>query len=228
MSACWPLRMPPTPKAVLVSLADNANDQGECWPSIPTICLRTCFSERAVQAAIVWLESAKIVRADRSNGRHTRYVIDVDAFQPPQQVHPRSRCTPAAKSKTPAAPAPVEAKPPQQVPSNHIKAKATKSNLTPAALDLSSWPSQPSPQVLADWLQLRKTKRAPVTPTVIATMARELKAAVGFGYTVDSALSEALLRNWQGFTASWLSGAPKDRPAASGATAQGGGRRYLG
>ena len=40
MRSCWPLQMPPTPKAVLISLADNASDEGECWPSIPTICER--------------------------------------------------------------------------------------------------------------------------------------------------------------------------------------------
>jgi hypothetical protein len=80
MSACWPLQMPPTSKAVLMSLADNANDQGECWPSISTISERTCFSERAVQNAIHWLEANGALLADRSNGRHTRYAVTPDRF----------------------------------------------------------------------------------------------------------------------------------------------------
>lgn len=82
MAACWPLQMPPTPKAVLMSLADNANDHGECWPSISTICERTCFGKTAVIEAIRWLESDGVLVADRTNGRHTRYTIvpNLDLF----------------------------------------------------------------------------------------------------------------------------------------------------
>lgn len=75
MGKCWPLQMPPTPKAVLMSLADNANDHGECFPSITTICTRTCFGRTAVIEAIQWLEQNGLLVADRSNGRHTTYTI---------------------------------------------------------------------------------------------------------------------------------------------------------
>lgn len=75
MSACWPLQMPPTQKAVLISLADNANDDGHCWPSINTIAERTCFGRTAVIEAIKWLEAEGFVTANRDNGRHTTYQI---------------------------------------------------------------------------------------------------------------------------------------------------------
>jgi len=78
MALCWPLKMPPTAKAVLISLADNANDSGYCWPSIETICERTCFSRRAVIDAIHWLEAENYVTADRSNGRKTAYWVTPD------------------------------------------------------------------------------------------------------------------------------------------------------
>lgn len=81
MSVCWPLQMPPSPKAVLISLADNANDSGECWPSIAHICERTCLGKTAVINAIKWLEEAGVVLADRSNGRHSRYAIDLQALE---------------------------------------------------------------------------------------------------------------------------------------------------
>lgn len=75
MALIWPLRMPPTAKAVLVSMADNANDAGHCWPSLDAICERTCFGRTAVIAAIKWLEEAGFLVANRSNGRHTRYMV---------------------------------------------------------------------------------------------------------------------------------------------------------
>jgi hypothetical protein len=104
MAACWPLQMPPTPKAVLISLADNANDQGHCWPAIATISERTCFSKRAVIDAITWLENAGVVIADRTNGRHTSYQIDPAKFaQPVQEAH---RCI--SRTGAAAAPKPVQ------------------------------------------------------------------------------------------------------------------------
>lgn len=80
MALCWPLRMPPTAKAVLVSLADNANDHGHCWPSIDTICTRTCFGRDAVIDAISWLEAAGALRANRENGRKTTYLVTPASF----------------------------------------------------------------------------------------------------------------------------------------------------
>ena len=53
LSACWALSgMSSTQKLVLISLADQANDDGVCWPSVPTACgssglfcrWRGCFS----------------------------------------------------------------------------------------------------------------------------------------------------------------------------------------
>lgn len=81
MAECWPLQMPPTPKGVLVSLADNANDQGYCWPTIETICERTCFGRTAVIDAIKWLEVNGLLIADRSNGRRTSYRITPGNYQ---------------------------------------------------------------------------------------------------------------------------------------------------
>ena len=129
MSQCWPLEgMSIAQKAVLISLADNANDQGVCWPSIPTIAKRVCASERAVQNAIKWLEAAKVVTANRSNGRHTSYSVTPAAYSPPQEIHPRTKCTgegdaPAQEiHHTPAGNAGVPPQemhqPPHQVPSN--------------------------------------------------------------------------------------------------------------
>lgn len=80
MAVCWPLQMPPTQKAVLISLADNANDHGDCWPSLSTIAMRTCFGKTAVIAAIQWLEAHGALEADRANGRHTRYRVTPDRF----------------------------------------------------------------------------------------------------------------------------------------------------
>ena len=106
MAVCWPLPMPPTPKAVLISLADQANDQGVCWPSIDTITTRTCFGERAVRNAIRWLETAGLVKVEIGAMKANRYTVtprgfggeQVGARRTPAPDAPGSKCPPAPRA----------------------------------------------------------------------------------------------------------------------------------
>lgn len=102
MAACWMLEMPPAAKAVLISLADNANDHGECWPSVGYIARRTCLAERTVQRSIRWLEEAGLLKAKMTHGRSTRYTVTPPTLLPLTPRHPRQSVTPDK-----VAPAPV-------------------------------------------------------------------------------------------------------------------------
>jgi len=136
MSQCWPLQgMSATQKAVLISLADNANDEGVCWPSIATISMRTCLSERAVQNAIKWLVEHRILSVQSRSGRSTVYKVTPAEYAPPQEVHPRTRCTPPPQEvhPTPAPDAPhprttctQNRKEPSKEPQGNRKSARTK------------------------------------------------------------------------------------------------------
>ncbi|ENO7354859.1 helix-turn-helix domain-containing protein [Morganella morganii] len=54
----------PLRKLVLVKLADNANDQGESWPSVPYIAEQCEISERSVQNHINALVKMGLVRVE--------------------------------------------------------------------------------------------------------------------------------------------------------------------
>ncbi len=75
MSECWPLAMSPTQKSVLISLADQANDQGVCWPSVGSIAERTCLSERAVRKAVGDLEKAQFISIHQRKGSSSYYTV---------------------------------------------------------------------------------------------------------------------------------------------------------
>ncbi|WP_121335789.1 helix-turn-helix domain-containing protein [Pseudomonas aeruginosa] len=121
MSACWPLQgLTPAQKAVLISLADNANDEGVCWPSVAKIAERTCLSERAVQQAIKVLNECKALSIEARQGRSTMFTVTPAAFAPPQKVHPRRKCTPAANASTPADAAPRTVIEPTREPSGNL------------------------------------------------------------------------------------------------------------
>lgn len=76
MSQCWPLQgLSVTQKAVLISLADQANDDGVCWPAVGTIAARCCMSARAVRTAMDHLETAGLLTRDRRFNSSTVYKV---------------------------------------------------------------------------------------------------------------------------------------------------------
>lgn len=209
MAACWPLQMPPTPKAVLVSLADNANDHGHCYPSIATVCERTCLSERAVQNAVSWLEQHGALRRDMKTGRSTVYTLTPGSYTPPQHLHPRTTCTPAPRAPTPAADAPpppqhVHPTPAPRAPRTVIEPSVEPSRnrkRTPAAAPVPCPVDVPEP-LWADWQRVRRAKRGgDVTETALDGMRREAGKA---GLTLADAIRECVERSWVALKADWL------------------------
>lgn len=81
MSQCWPLQsLSVTQKAVLISLADQANDDGVCWPAIGTIAKRCCMSERAVRTAMDHLESVGLLSRERRFNSSNVYSVTPSKF----------------------------------------------------------------------------------------------------------------------------------------------------
>lgn len=202
MAQAFRLPVTPTQKLVLLALCDCANDQGECYPSVPHLEEKTSLSERSVQGAVRDLEVCGVLRRHMRSGRATVYRLTPAAYAPPQQLPPAAPApTPAAVAPpppqhlhhTPAAPAPRTIKEPSVEPSLKRKSPAR-------APDLPR-PDGVAEQVWVDWLTLRKAKRAPVTQTVI-------DGAIGEAAKADMPL-EDFLRLWcrrgtQGLEASWL------------------------
>lgn len=165
MAAVWPLQgMSPSQKAVLISLADQANDDGVCWPAVGTIAARTCLSERAVRDALAWLQASGAVFREYRHNTSTSYTVHPKRFDPSKAPAESKRATkrktqvaanaappadaatgadaaaPANAAVPPAnaAPAPANAAPPEgQMPPPNRKGNR---NLT------ANEPSQPAAQ----------------------------------------------------------------------------------
>lgn len=80
MAKCWPLKLDGTPKSVLISLADQANDDGVCWPSVGSISQRTGWNERTVRRAIADLEKCGVLAREIHPGRAAQYRITPDSL----------------------------------------------------------------------------------------------------------------------------------------------------
>ena len=94
MTQVWKSELPSVTKMVLLALCDNANDQGECYPSVQMLAQKCSLSDRAVQKHITDLESMGVVTRGMRNGRSTIYYIDLrtlftpEPHSPPNIVHP--------------------------------------------------------------------------------------------------------------------------------------------
>lgn len=218
MAACWPLQMSATEKAVLISLADNANDHGECWPALATIAERTCLHRATVIRAIEGLERRRYIVADRSNGRHSRYTITPrsDLFNSDQShsatgstARPVAQRDPSLSATTGSTvrrdPSHSATGPVAQRDTNRKEPSrtVTKSNRQGARTSAPDHPQDVPESTWMDWLALRKAKRAPVSETVI-TQARAESAKAGMSFA--DFLAEWCVRGSQGLKAEWITG----------------------
>jgi hypothetical protein len=211
MGLCWPLQLPPTAKAVLISMADFANEAGECWPSVSTLAERTCLVPRSVIRAIKDLEAFGVVRAARSNGRHTSYLITPDAYaKPVTESHQCQPVTPDTESITGDTesrdPCHKVTGPLTQSHTNHQEPSRTIKE--PSELD--ELLKDIDPELLRDFRQMRTRQKAPITVTAIKGFIREAGIA---GYTLEQAIRASTENSWRGFKALYVA----DRQNRNGA-----------
>ena len=94
---------------VLLALADFANDQGECWPSMQRLAEKTCMTERGAQKIVRRLEADGWLTIGTGGGRHgcNQYTINPEPCSPfqevetPNEVHPERRSPPNVDAETP-------------------------------------------------------------------------------------------------------------------------------
>lgn len=82
MTAVWSLDLPDSQKIVLLALADCANDEGLCWPSMATLTKKCSKGERTIQGVIKQLVEAGHLSRFEVVGKGCKY-----------QVHPRRQST---------------------------------------------------------------------------------------------------------------------------------------
>lgn len=228
---CRPAQMPPTAKNVLMAIADRADDSGFAWPSIPGLCEATCYGRTAVIEAMKWLEAMGYVTVEKSAGRQNRITVDLQtlanapkavrgtertaAVRGANQSAPRTGCTAEPVRQTdytrpPDGPPPVrlpdgvvrEPDPNhQQPPEKHQVAPKEAIQSKSVRAKAVQCPPDVAPQVWADWNQLRRQKKAPVTQTVLDGARVEAEKA---GMTLESFLGLWCVRGSQGLQANWL------------------------
>lgn len=225
MTAAWKIDLPASPKLVLLAMCDWANDEGaSLFPSVGKVAVRASMSERNAKRVLHTLIEAGWLSVVGNSmggkpGMTRQYQLNTsaiirgsvdptgDKLSPVTNADETGDTTGKGRVTNEASTGDTGVtlttiEPPVEPSKKSRRASASVASATP--LDFSAWPTEPSPQVLADWLHHRRTCRASVTPTVLANFGRELHRAAAMGFTVDDCLSKCCTRGWRGFEASWL------------------------
>ncbi len=91
MTRVWGMGIPSTAKMVLLSLADQAKDNGVCWPSQPQIARRCSLTERAVRSQLLWLEGVGYLHRSVKAGVGTTFVLTLPETEEPRNDVPPNR-----------------------------------------------------------------------------------------------------------------------------------------
>ena len=81
MTLAWRTELQAGPRLILLAICDNANDDGNCYPSIQSLSLKSGLSPRAVRGHVASLDEAGIVERHERAGRSTYYQVNLRALR---------------------------------------------------------------------------------------------------------------------------------------------------
>ena len=102
MQMVWDTDLPQTRKMVLLSLADQANDQGECYPSFETIQKRCSTSRRTLFECLADLEGDELLARVRVSAQRVIFRLNLERLAQLSLPLAPSQC--GSRTGAPAAP----------------------------------------------------------------------------------------------------------------------------
>lgn len=81
MQLVWEKDLPQSRKFLLLALADQANDAGECWPAINTLAARCSMGRRTVFDSLADLESEEWLERELLPNQRVRFHLNIAKLQ---------------------------------------------------------------------------------------------------------------------------------------------------
>ncbi len=188
MTLVWSLDLPDSQKIVLLALADCANDEGHCWPSMASLKKKCSKGERTIQGVIKALVDEGHITRDEVIGKGCNYWVHPRRDCAPQRLRPAKSAPPQGTTQTPAA----AADKPSRTINNGLSNDKPKRVCKPECV---------SDQVWDDFKKHRKRMKADITETALRRILLEADKA---RWTLEDALAECVTRGWRSFKAEWV------------------------
>lgn len=193
----------PLRKLVLIKLADNASDQGECWPSYQHIADQCEIDRSTVRKHIKHLEAQGLVRIENREGPkgNSTNLYYLTLRNPVGQ-----NSTPVGPESTGVGPQPTGGVGPESTRTSHsfepvtepveqTVADAPSAKKTAPKFDpMTAKPTNVSEQAWADWCQHRREIRKPLTKTSCERQAAQLAKH----HTPDAVINQSISNGWTG------------------------------
>ncbi|KIC79398.1 helix-turn-helix domain-containing protein [Pseudomonas sp. C5pp] len=193
----------PLRKLVLIKLADNASDHGECWPSYQHIADQCEIDRSTVRKHIKHLEAQGLVRIENREGPkgNSTNLYYLTLRNPVGQ-----NSTPVGPESTGVGPQPTGGVGPESTRTSHSFEPVTEpveqtvadapsaKKKAPKFDPMTCKPTNVSEQTWADWCQHRKEIRKPLTAT---TCAKQAKTLAGH-HAPDAVINQSISNGWTG------------------------------
>ena len=192
MTAVWDREdLSSTQKLVLLSLADWANDEGLCWPSINRLAIKTSMAGRSVQRIIRDLESMGFVRRDEVIGKGNRYWISI----PLTECHPCHSVTPPLTECHPC-----HSVTPPLTESHHTPDTVSPNTSITHQLNtkyiIEGYPLWLPIDAWQGWVEMRKQRKRPLTDRAKARAYKKLEALHLAGHDINELLDRSTINGW--------------------------------
>ena len=178
MTAVWDREdLSSTQKLVLLALADWANDEGLCWPSIERVAKKSSLKKRAVQLAIRSLEEMQFIRREEVIGKGNKYWIQI----PVHHMHPCIKDTPPVHE--------VHGTRASDAPNTSITHQLTTNDIIgiPDWLPMDAWNG---------WVEMRKKRKRPLTDRATTRAINKLDAIRAKGHDIEDLLDRSTINGW--------------------------------
>lgn len=193
----------PTRKLVLIKLADNANDHGECWPSYNHIADQCEISRSSAMRHVKALIEMGLVSVRHRKGElgNSSNIFTLDLSNPPSGKMTPPSSTSETNLVAPVQPplvAPVQPRTSQLEPVNEPK----KINKKVSGISLDELPEGITKQTAKDFIDHRKVLKKPLTQKAFELAMNSAINCVGV--TPAQAIDICIERGWQTPRPEWI------------------------
>jgi len=204
MTIAWGIDVKGADKLVLLALADNASDEGYCYPSWNTIMKKTGVSKGTLSKSLKVLESMNLIRrisrkrengSDSSNGY---FVIENIVQSSETEHHPKVQKLNTQSSET------EHLEPSVLTVSIKIN-KKERQQLNDFFAKYPDYKKVVSDETLVDFIRYRKEiKKAVKTSRALKAYVDSLLTCVKDGYIKDEVVELMKIKEWQTIKLDWV------------------------
>jgi len=201
MTTVWKLQgLYQSEKFVLLALADNANNDGVCWPSIPDISERCVLSERQTLRIIESLHQRGLLNKEIRSGKSTIYtLVTPDTHVTPDKLSPLTFATHTPDTHVTPTPDICDI--------TYIEEPSFESSLEePSKEKLKKQNNLFSEKIIPEWLgkelwkafsDMRKKIKKPMTERAEILIIKKLDDFRKQGHSPQTIIEQSIINGWQ-------------------------------